>query len=54
MYVAVSSTRQPPFEAWGILLKIAQAAILAALVYLAVNAPPAGSRTSILGTRSAA
>jgi peptidoglycan/LPS O-acetylase OafA/YrhL len=39
MYVAVSPQRTPPFEQWGILIKILQVAILAALVYLVVRQP---------------
>jgi hypothetical protein len=39
MYVAVSPQRTPPFEPWGILIKILQVAILAALVYLVVRQP---------------
>jgi hypothetical protein len=34
LYVVVAERRTPPFEAWGILLKVAQAAILASLVWL--------------------
>jgi hypothetical protein len=34
LYVMVAEKRSPPFEAWGILLKVAQAAILASLVWL--------------------
>jgi hypothetical protein len=44
-YVAVAEKRDPPYEAWGILLKVAQAAILGALAYLAVQpaTAPAGT-----------
>lgn len=42
-YVQVSSRRDPPFEIWGISLKIAQAAILAALLGLLLNSRRAGS-----------
>lgn len=41
MYVVVAPQRTPPFETWGILIKILQAAILAALVTLIVR-PIAG------------
>ncbi len=33
-YVSVADKRDPPYEPWGIALKIAQVAILAALAYL--------------------
>ncbi len=33
-YIAVSRSRQPPFEIWGISLKVAQVLILAALLGL--------------------
>jgi len=36
-YVLVAPERQPPFEAYGIALKLAQAAILAALLGLLAN-----------------
>lgn len=39
MYLAVSPQRTPPFEAWGILIKILQAALLAGLAYLVVHVP---------------
>ena len=39
MYVTVSTDRTPPFEQWGILIKVLQAAILAALSYLVVHQP---------------
>lgn len=37
MYVVVSPQRTPPFETWGILIKVLQVAILAALTYLAMR-----------------
>lgn len=37
MYVAVSPQRTPPFEQWGILIKVLQIAILAALAWLTVR-----------------
>lgn len=37
MYFVVAQQRTPAFEAWGLALKAAQAAILAALVYLIVS-----------------
>ena len=39
MYVVVSAQRTPPFETWGIVIKVLQAAILAALVYLVLDTP---------------
>jgi FtsH-binding integral membrane protein len=42
-YVQVSSRREPPFEIWGISLKIAQAAILAALLGLLLSSRRADS-----------
>lgn len=39
MYIVVSAQRTPPFETWGILIKVLQAAILAALVYLVLDTP---------------
>lgn len=36
-YVNVASQRTPPFEAWGITIKVLQVLILAALAYLAVT-----------------
>ncbi len=39
MYVAVAPQRDPSYEAWGIGLKVVQAILLLALVYLAVRAP---------------
>jgi hypothetical protein len=39
MYVLVSPRRSPPFEQWGIVIKILQAAILMALGYLVIRQP---------------
>lgn len=50
MYVAVSPQRTPPFEPWGILIKVLQVAILAALVYLVVRQP---ARRAVSVLRSA-
>jgi hypothetical protein len=41
MYLAVSSTREPAFELWGIALRVLQVPLFAALVYLAWRAPEA-------------
>jgi len=38
-YVDVSKTRTPPYELWGITLRIIQLPLLAALIYLAVRPP---------------
>src|SRR5512135_2172442 len=43
MYVLVSQQRTPPFEVWGITLRIIQVPLLAALLYLAVKPPEARS-----------
>jgi peptidoglycan/LPS O-acetylase OafA/YrhL len=51
MYVAVSPQRTPPFEQWGILIKVLQAVLLVALVYLAIRQParrPARTLRSIV------
>ena len=37
MYVVVAPNRTPPFELWGVMIKVLQALLLAALVYLAVT-----------------
>lgn len=39
MYVAVSPQRDPPFEPWGILIKVLQVGILGALLYLVLRQP---------------
>lgn len=39
MYVAVAPQRTPSFELWGILIKVLQATILAALTYLVLKSP---------------
>jgi hypothetical protein len=39
IYVAASSSREPPFEVWGIALRIIQLPLLVALVYLSWRAP---------------
>ena len=36
MYVAVSVNRDPPFEVWGIALRVLQVPLFAALVYLSL------------------
>jgi hypothetical protein len=41
MYVVVSQQRTPPFEIWGLTLRLIQIPLLAVLVYLAVKAPEA-------------
>jgi hypothetical protein len=39
MYVVVAPQRTPSFEVWGILIKVLQATILAALTYLVLKSP---------------
>jgi hypothetical protein len=41
MYVSVSSVREPPFELWGIALRLLQVPLFVALAYLAWRAPEA-------------
>ncbi len=38
-YVNVSKQRTPPFEVWGMTLRVIQVPLLGALVYLAARAP---------------
>lgn len=45
VYVVASRGREPPFEIWGITLRILQLPVLAALIYLSVKAP--GSRDAV-------
>jgi phosphatidylserine synthase len=52
-YFMVAEKRTPPFEVWGIMLKIAQAGILAALLYLIVRPGP-DRATSLAGTAGTA
>jgi peptidoglycan/LPS O-acetylase OafA/YrhL len=40
IYLSVSGTREPPFEMWGITLRIIQLPLLVVLVYLSWKAPP--------------
>lgn len=39
VYVMVSGTREPPFEVWGIVLRILQVPLLMITVYLAWRSP---------------
>jgi hypothetical protein len=39
VYFAVAGIRVPPYEVWGVLIKVLQLVLLAAVVYLAVRAP---------------
>ena len=41
MYVVVGQSRTPPFEVWGLTLRLIQVPLLAVLVYLAVRSPEA-------------
>ena len=43
-YVDVSKTRTPPFETWGITLRIIQLPLLVALGYLAIRGPRLAAR----------
>ena len=36
-YVAFASLREPPFELWGLLIKVAQAVVLGAMAYVLVR-----------------
>lgn len=51
MYVAVAPQRTPPYEVWGVSLKVAQALVLVALLYLALR--PAAARRRAKGTGAA-
>lgn len=54
-YIDVAKTRTPPFETWGILLRVILVPLLAALVYLAVRpTEPVGSVAPRLGEAAAA
>ncbi len=44
LYVAVSVSRDPPFETWGVTLRLLQVPLFAALVYLALNRATADVR----------
>ncbi len=46
MYLVVSSTRTPPFEVWGVAIKVLQLVLLGALLYLSVR-PPAGPTSRV-------
>ena len=37
IYFAVAGIRQPPYEVWGVLIKVLQFLLLVAVVYLAVR-----------------
>ena len=41
IYVAVSGTREPPFELWGITLRVLQVPVILALIYLSFRRPVA-------------
>ena len=49
-YFAVAGIRQPPYEVWGVLIKVLQFLLLAAVVYLAVRGP--NRKTSLEQTDS--
>lgn len=46
VYIGTSSVRVPPFETWGITLRIIQIPLLLGLVYLSIRAP-SSTRPSI-------
>ena len=46
VYFGVAPGREPPFEIWGLTLRIIQLVLLAGLVYLAVKAPEHASEVS--------
>jgi len=39
VYFGVAAGREPPFEVWGITLRVIQVVVLGGLIYLAWNAP---------------
>jgi hypothetical protein len=45
-YIDVSKTRTPPFETWGIVLRIVQVPLLAVLAYLAVRPTEPATRSA--------
>ena len=45
-YVGTSAIREPPFELWGLTLRLLQLALFGALVYLSVKAPSASPAES--------
>lgn len=52
MYFGVAPQRTPAFEVWGILIKVLQTGILAALVYLVIRVPGHPSRTPSIARTS--
>jgi peptidoglycan/LPS O-acetylase OafA/YrhL len=46
MYVGVSGTREPPFENWGVTLRIVQVPLLLAMIYLTLHAPERTQQTA--------
>jgi hypothetical protein len=47
MYFAVAPMRDPSFEVWGIMLRVLQLGLFAALVYLALHPVPVGRRQPV-------
>lgn len=45
LYVNVASSRTPPFEVWGIVLRILELPLLISLVYLSVRPPEPSARS---------
>ncbi len=50
VYVMVSGTREPPFEVWGIVLRILQVPLLMITAYLAWRSPATTRARSSQGT----
>jgi hydrogenase-4 membrane subunit HyfE len=53
VYFAVAGIRQPPYEIWGVLIKVLQLVLLAAVVYLAVRAPKRQAKPQRTGAQPA-
>lgn len=48
-YVALSDMRDPPFDPWGVLIKVAQLVVLGVLAWLIIR-DPKGRHTTSIGT----
>jgi hypothetical protein len=48
IYFGVAGSREPPFEIWGITLRVIQIVLLAGLIYLSWNAPQRNTREAAL------
>jgi hypothetical protein len=51
IYVAVSGSREPPFEMWGITLRILQVPVILGLIYLSLRRPAADRSPARGGVR---